>query len=271
MAIRQEANPVAILPHPGTPRWVKVFGVIAAVLFLFVLYSVLTGGGGHGPSRHGSPGGAGGHAGSGRLVLVGALFLTTVALNWGWITDRHLVPSHWGRLSTSQLWTWQPMAPFLRKVVLIAHVTSSVGWLGAILAYLALDITAVTNSDGQTVRAAYAAMDLTIWYAIVPLALASVLIGLINALGTPWGLIRHYWVLLKLLLTILATIVLMQEAQVVSALADTAASVADPRALPGTLLHSVGGFLVLLVIAVLAVFKPRGLTRYGWRKQQQSD
>jgi hypothetical protein len=146
---------------------------------------------------------------------------------------------------------------------------ASVGWLGAVLAYLALDITAVTSRDVQTVRAAYVAMDLTIWYAIVPLALGSVLIGVVNALGTPWGLFRHYWVLLKFLLTILATIVLLQEAQVVSGLADAALSIPDPRQLPGTLLHSVGGLIVLLVIAVLAIFKPRGMTRYGWRKQHE--
>ncbi|MDP9424290.1 MAG: DUF2269 domain-containing protein [Pseudomonadota bacterium] len=158
------------------------------------------------------------------------------------------------------------MSPRLRKVVLTAHVATSVGWLGAVLAYLALDVTAVTGSDPQAVRAAYVAMDLTIWYAIVPLALASVLIGLVNAEGTRWGLFRHYWVLLKFLMTLLATIVLLQEAQVVSSLAATAASIADPRALPGTLPHSVGALVVLIVIVVLAIFKPRGVTRYGWRK-----
>ena len=269
MVTRQQADPVSLPPHPGTPRWVKVFGIVAGLLFLFVLYSVLTGGGGHGPSRHGSAGRDGGHAGSGRLVLLGALFLTTVALNWGWLADRGMVPAHWGRLSTIRLWPWQAMRPRLRKFVLTAHVISSVGWLGAVLAYLALDITAVTGRNVEIVRAAYVGMDLTIWYAIVPLALASVLIGVVNALGTPWGLFRHYWVLLKFLLTILATIVLLQEAQVVSALAEAAASVTDPRDLPGTLLHSIGGFLVLLGTAVLAIFKPRGVTRYGWRKQHE--
>jgi hypothetical protein len=44
---------------------------------------------------------------------------------------------------------------------------------------------------------------------------------------------------------------------------------ADPRELSSTLVHSVGGLLILLTTAVLSVFKPRGLTRYGWRKQQE--
>ena len=270
MAIRQDPDSASNAPPPGTPRWLKVFGVIAGLLFLFILYSIATGGGGHGPSRHASTGQGGGHGGSGRLWLLGGLFLTTIVLNWGWLADRGLVRSRWKGFAAIRPWTWPPMAPRLRKIVLTTHVTTSVGWLGAVLAYLALDIAAVTSRDVQTAKAAYVAMDLAIWYAIVPLALASVLIGLVNALGTRWGLIRHYWVLLKLLLTILATIVLVQEAQVVSRLADTATSIPDPRGLPGTLLHSIGAILILLIIAVLAIFKPRGATRYGWRKQHDA-
>lgn len=159
------------------------------------------------------------------------------------------------------------MPPRVRKMVLTAHVATSVGWLGAVCAYLALDVTAVTSQDVLTVRGAYAAMEVTVLYALVPLALASVLIGIVNALGTPWGLFRHYWVLVKLLLTVLAAAVLLVETQTVSYLAEAAASSADPRELPGTLPHSVGGLVVLLVILILSVFKPRGVTRYGWRRQ----
>ena len=161
------------------------------------------------------------------------------------------------------------MTPGLRKSVLTAHVVTGVGWLGAVAAYLVLDVTAVTTDNAPLARATYAGMELTIWYAIVPLASASVAIGVVNALGTPWGLFRHYWVVVKLLLTVFATIILMIEAQTVSRLADAAASASDARGLPGTLPHSVGGLLILLLITVLAVVKPTGLTRYGWRKRHQ--
>ena len=160
------------------------------------------------------------------------------------------------------------MPPRLRKVVLTAHVLSSVGWLGAVLAYIALDIAAVTGQDVQLVRAAYLAMELTAVYAIVPLGLASVLIGVVNAVGTSWGLFRHYWVIVKLLLTLVATTVLLLETQTIRSLAAAARSVADPRDLPGTLPHSVGGLVVLLILTIISIYKPRGLTRYGWRKQQ---
>ncbi len=158
------------------------------------------------------------------------------------------------------------MTPGLRKAVLTAHIATSVGWLGAVAAYIALDAVAVTSQDVQPVRAAWLARELIVWYVIVPLALAAVLIGVINALGSTWGLFRHYWVVAKLLLTIFATIVLLQEAPSISYMAKAAASGPDPR--PGSLFHSVGALVVLLTALVLSVFKPRGLTRYGWRKQQ---
>jgi hypothetical protein len=161
------------------------------------------------------------------------------------------------------------MPPRMRKLVLTAHVTTSVGWLGAVIAYLALDVTAVISQDVQLTRSMYLAMEVTVRYAIVPLALVSVLIGIINALGTTWGLFRHYWVLVKLVLTLAATTVLLIETSVVSRLAEAAASAGDPRELPGTLGHSIGGLVVLLLALVLSVYKPRGLTRYGWRKQQK--
>src|SRR5207248_11807127 len=136
---------------------------------------------------------------------------------------------------------------------------------------LALGVAAVTSQDAQTVRAAWTAMELTGWYVIVPLALAALLTGLVMSLGTPWGLFRHYWVLITLVLTILATIVLLLHMPTVSALADVAreADGADLGGLGGDLFHAGGGLLVLLVITALNVYKPQGMTPYGWRKQQE--
>ncbi|MPY80491.1 MAG: DUF2269 domain-containing protein [Actinophytocola sp.] len=158
--------------------------------------------------------------------------------------------------------------PRLRKLVLFTHVATSVGWLGTVVAYLALDVTTVVSEDENLVGALYAAMEIVVYAAIVPLALASVLVGILNALITPWGLFRHYWVVVKLLLTLVATSVLLIETSTISYLARQAAAIADPRPLPGTLPHSIGGLIVLLGVLVLSIYKPRGLTRYGWRKQR---
>jgi hypothetical protein len=165
------------------------------------------------------------------------------------------------------------MTPSLRKFALTAHIISSVGWLGAVAAYIALDVAVVTSQHAQTLRAAYIAMELITWRALVPLALTSLLTGLVMSLGTPWGLFRHYWVLFKLLLTILATVVLLKHTEVINykagVAADPTTSIGDLSALGGSLLHSVGGLVVLLLIMILSVYKPRGITRYGWRKQHE--
>ena len=163
------------------------------------------------------------------------------------------------------------MAPGLRKLVLTVHLTSSLGWFGAVFAYLVLGVSAVTSQDAQTVRAAWIAMELTGWFVIVPLALAALVTGLVMSLGTPWGLFRHYWVLITLALTILCTVVLLLHMPTVSHMADVAreADGANVGGLGGDLFHAGGGLLVLLVITALNVYKPRGMTPYGWRKQQE--
>ena len=167
------------------------------------------------------------------------------------------------------------MTPGLRRFALTVHLTSSVGWIGAVVAFLALVVAGMTSEDAQTLRAAWIAMELTGRFVIVPLALASLLTGLIMSLGTKWGLFRHYWVLFSLVLTILATVVLLGNMQTVSFFAGMATKMASANVgelrdgLKGELFHAGVGLLVLLVIQVLNVYKPRGMTLYGWRRQQQ--
>ena len=163
------------------------------------------------------------------------------------------------------------MPPGLRRLALSAHLALSVGWIGSVAAYVALDVTAVTSQEPQTLRAAYVGMGLIAGSVILPLALSALLTGVIMSVGTRWGLIRHWWVVISLLLTIAATGILMVEQRTIQALAATAVdpttSSDELRSMGNTLVHSVGGVLVLLVVLVLNVYKPRGLTPYGWRRQ----
>jgi hypothetical protein len=162
------------------------------------------------------------------------------------------------------------LSPSLRKLVLFVHLTSSLGWVGAVIAYIALGITASTMRDSETIRAAWTAMELIGWWVIVPLAFASLASGLVISLGTSWGLFRHYWVLVSFGLTVLATVILVLHMPSVSSSAAIArgGDAARLSQLGGDLAHAVGGLVVLLTITVLNVFKPRGLTPYGGRKQQ---
>jgi hypothetical protein len=166
------------------------------------------------------------------------------------------------------------ISPRLRKLVLTTHITASVGWMGADAGFLALAVAGLTSPEAQLVRAAYLAMGLMAWFVIIPLSLASLLTGLLLSLGTKWGLFRHYWVLVKFLIASLATTVLLIHTRPISLLAGAAAETtlasADLREPRLQLVVAAGaGLLVLLVNTTLAVFKPRGLTPYGWRKQQE--
>lgn len=166
------------------------------------------------------------------------------------------------------------MTPRLRKLALTAHITFSVGWLGAVISFLALAVVGLTSQDSQLVQAAYVVMEVTGWFVIVPLSIASLLTGLAQSLGTEWGLFRHYWVVMKLLLTILATVVLLAHMQPIGDIADVASkSTLSASELYGTrlqLLADAGAAVVVLFVATtLAVYKPRGLTRYGRREQQR--
>lgn len=163
------------------------------------------------------------------------------------------------------------MAPRLRKFVLTAHVTLSVGSLGAVAAFLLLAVAGLSSQDAQVVSAAYIGSGLIAWYVILPLVLASLLIGVFQSLTTPWGLFRHYWVLAKLLATVFTIIVLLLQMEGITYIARVAAG----RTLSGSELlglrhsmwnHATGGLIVLIVFVVLSIYKPRGLTRHGWRK-----
>ena len=166
------------------------------------------------------------------------------------------------------------MPPQLRKFALAGHIACSVGMLGAIACFLALAVAGLASQDIQMIRAAYLAMDLTAWFVIVPLAFASLLIGIVQSLGTAWGLFRHYWVVAKLLLTVFATIVLLLQMKSIGYMARMAAETNFSggdlfQARLSLVVHAGAGLLVLLVPLALSVYKPRGRTRYGTRKQQK--
>jgi hypothetical protein len=166
------------------------------------------------------------------------------------------------------------MSPNLRKFGLLAHVTSSVGWLGAAAGFLALAIVGLTSQNPPTVRAAYVAMEPITRFVIVPLAIAALVTGIIQSLGTPWGLLRHYWVVVKLLVTVFATVVLLIESTPIAMIADSAAKTALMESdfhqeRFSMVVHSAGGIVVLLVTMVLSVYKPRGTTGLERRGSQE--
>ena len=117
-------------------------------------------------------------------------------------------------------------------------------------------------------------MELIGWCVIVPLSLASLLTGLVQSLGTSWGLFRHYWIIGEIVDNGFASILLLVHMQVASRMANvvagTTSGAADFHGMRIQLVaDAVAAIVVLLVATALSVFKPQGLTPFG-RSQQSS-
>lgn len=161
------------------------------------------------------------------------------------------------------------MMPGLRRVTFTTHITSSVGWVGAATAFLALAVIGVTSDDELTVRGAYLVMAPAAWFVLVPLAHASLLSGIVLSFGTTWGLFRHYWVVLKLGITVFATVILLIYMGTFRQMAGVAADpVLDLAVVQNAspIVHAILALILLLAATVLGVYKPFGMTGYGKRK-----
>jgi hypothetical protein len=164
------------------------------------------------------------------------------------------------------------MTSALRRVTFTTHVTSSVGWVGAAVVFLALAVTGFTSEDERTVRGAYLVMAPSAWFVLVPLAHASLLSGIALSLGTTWGLFRHYWVVAKLLITVFATVILLIYMETFRQMAGVAADPVVDLGLvrnASPIVHAILALILLLMATVLGVYKPLGLTPYGRRKQNE--
>lgn len=162
------------------------------------------------------------------------------------------------------------LGPGLRKFNLTLHVITSVGWIGIVAGFLALAIAGAFSTDLALARASYVAMDVIYRAVVMPSGTVSLLTGVIASLGTEWGLFRHYWILLKLLLTVAAVSLMLVHLKAVAYAARMASEVTSKGdSLAGLrtqlIVYSVAALLVLLVATVLSTYKPRGRTglRFG--------
>ena len=167
------------------------------------------------------------------------------------------------------------MSPRARRVALTTHVVCSVGWLGAVAGSLALAVAGLLTDDERTMRSVYIALNVTGSFALVPLSLASLATGLVQGLGTKWGLFRYWWVVVKLVITVVAVAVLLMYTQTLGTLADLAKEASpsgegETLPSPSPVLHAAVALLLLLVTTTLAVFKPPGLTAFGRRRRDRA-
>ena len=158
------------------------------------------------------------------------------------------------------------MTPRVRRFAYTTHLVLSVSWIGAVLVFLALAAIALNSSDERIVRGVYLVMAPAAWFVLVPLAHGSLLSGVVLSLGTTWGLLRHYWIVLKLAITVFSTVILLAYMKTFQAMAGVAADPVVELGLvrnPSPLLHAILALGLLLTATVLAVYKPFGLTPFA--------
>ena len=158
----------------------------------------------------------------------------------------------------------------LRKLLLTSHVVFSVGWLGAVTALLGLSVAGLVSSDAAAVRSGYLAMHPIAHYVLIPLSLSSFFSGIVQSLVTSWGLIQHYWVIVKLVINVAAIAILFMYLQTIDDLAVIARSSANPVDDPSPAVHSAAALVGLVTATALSIYKPKGMTKYGQRKQRRA-
>ena len=152
----------------------------------------------------------------------------------------------------------------LRMFGLILHVVSSVGWFGAAAGFLAIALYARTVGDVQSVHAIGVAISILATFVIVPFAGASLVTGVVLSVASPWGLFRHYWIRVKLVLTMFATVALLREMPRIMSISGAVmpSRVGLEAAEAKMISHAVGGLVMLALITLFAVCKPRSVGQF---------
>lgn len=156
-----------------------------------------------------------------------------------------------------------------RRLALLAHLTAALGWLGVDVVIGVLAVTGFTSGDPAKVAASYLALDTFAVPLLLIFGLSAFASGLVLSLASGWGVIRHWWVTVKLAINVvLSSLVLvalqprLDEAAEQAARAD--ATLSDRLGgVPADLLFPafVSG-AALLVASLLATFKPWGTTPF---------
>jgi hypothetical protein len=159
---------------------------------------------------------------------------------------------------------WRPH-PRTRKLLLVLHVASAGTWLGIDVVLGILVFAALTGSgDGPAVAIAGAGL-----FATWPLAAVGLLClgtGILLGLGSKYGLVRYWWVAVKLVLNVvLVTLVAVLLAPELGVLAASArSSLGDGRELPdlsNLAFPPIVSTTAVLFAMTLSTFKPWGRVR----------
>jgi uncharacterized membrane protein len=161
------------------------------------------------------------------------------------------------------------LSPRARKAALTAHIAVMAVWVGAVVANVFLAISAAATSNETLADAYYAAMDRLVNNLMPAAAIATLGTGLLLALATRWGLLRHWWILAKLALAVVTTLVGLLIID--NAIQDTIAERAErgSTGFSDALLPATAATPLLLLSAVtIAITKPWGRTARARRERR---
>lgn len=155
-----------------------------------------------------------------------------------------------------------------RKLVLLLHIMAAGVWLGLDLVVAVLVFTARGTSDPQTTAFCFRALELLAIWPIGTAALASLITGVLLGLGSKYGLVRYWWVAVKLVMNLILTVLVIFSLRPgLHDAADFGRRIAAD--LPGdfdstTLMFPpIVSTSALLVAFVLSVYRPWGRTSRG--------
>ena len=170
------------------------------------------------------------------------------------------------------------LSPTLRKGLLTAHIVTAVSWIGVDIVLLVLALTALTSTDPSTVAASYVAIGAFAIVLLVPAGVLTLVTGLLLGAGTRWGIVRYWWLTVKLVITVVLTtlVILLLRPRVaeVAGRAEQAgaAGLSRDQLGPVDLIFPPGVSIVALLVATaLAVYKPWGKTPFARRASTAAD
>src|SRR5687767_13106928 len=94
------------------------------------------------------------------------------------------------------------LSPSMRKSVLVVHLVSGIGWMGLDVALAILLLTGLTTESGTTAASCYNAIGIFAPPALLTLSGLMLGSGLLLGWGTKWGLLRYWWVFVKLVMAL---------------------------------------------------------------------
>lgn len=95
-----------------------------------------------------------------------------------------------------------------KKSLLVAiHVISVASWIGGTLGMLLLGVYLQNAANGEQLYYTLANMEIIDENLLKYPALLSLITGIMLSIWTQWGLVKHYWVTIKFILTILTIMI----------------------------------------------------------------